>query len=162
MIIVSNSSPLINLARISKLDILHQLYGNIVIPEAVWHEVVVKGYKYPGAKEIKESIWIKVQTVHNKYLVQALRQYLGAGEAEAIALALELKAELLLIDDHIGRETARHFGLKYIGLIGVLIEAKHKGFINQIKPYLDALRDIAGFRIREELYYRVLQEEGED
>jgi predicted nucleic acid-binding protein len=162
MIIVSNSSPLINLARISKLDILRQLYGNIVIPEAVWDEVVVKGYKYPGAKEIKESTWIKVQTVHNKYLVQALRQYLGAGEAEAIALALELKAGLLLIDDHIGRETARHFGLKYIGLIGVLIEAKHKGFIHQIKPYLDALRDIAGFRIREELYYRVLQEVGED
>jgi predicted nucleic acid-binding protein len=76
-------------------------------------------------------------------------------------LALEIKADLLLMDEHLGRETARHFGLRYIGLIGILVEAKHKGLIHKIKPYLDALRDMAGFRVAQELYYRVLQDEGE-
>ena len=59
------------------------------------------------------------------------------------------------------RETARHLGLRYVGLIGVLVEAKHKGLIRAIKPYLDALRDAAGFRVEDALYLRVLQDEGE-
>jgi predicted nucleic acid-binding protein len=86
---------------------------------------------------------------------------LDAGEAEAIALALEIGAELLLMDDRLGRESARHLGLHYTGLIGVLIEARRKGLIRAVKPHLDALRDIAGFRLRETLYLRVLQDEGE-
>lgn len=161
MSIVSNASPLINLARIGKLDLLRQLYGELVIPEAVWHEVVVKGVGQPGVDEIKAASWIKTQQVANRQLVQALRQELDAGEAEAIALTIETKAELLLMDERLGRETARHLGLRYTGLIGVLIEAKHKGLISKIKPHLDALRDMAGFRVSDALYIRVLQDEGE-
>ncbi len=161
MSIVSNASPLINLARIGKLDLLRQLYGELVIPEAVWHEVVVKGVGQPGVDEIKAASWIKTQQVANRQLVQALRQDLDAGEAEAIALTLETKAELLLMDERLGRETARHLGLRYTGLIGVLIEAKHKGLISKVKPHLDALRDMAGFRVSDALYMRVLQDEGE-
>ncbi|HDH09460.1 MAG TPA: DUF3368 domain-containing protein, partial [Chloroflexi bacterium] len=74
---------------------------------------------------------------------------------------IETKAELLLMDERLGRETARHLGLRYTGLIGVLIEAKHKGLISKIKPHLDALRDMAGFRVSDALYIRVLQDEGE-
>ncbi len=161
MSIVSNASPLINLARIGKLDLLRQLYGELVIPEAVWHEVVVKGVGQPGVDEIKAASWIKTQQVANRQLVQALRQELDAGEAEAIALTIETKAELLLMDERLGRETARHLGLRYTGLIGVLIEAKHKGLISKVKPHLDALRDMAGFRVSDALYMRVLQDEGE-
>jgi len=161
MSIVSNASPLINLARIGKLDLLRQLYGELVIPEAVWHEVVVKGVGQPGVDEIKAASWIKTQQVANRQLVQALRQELDAGEAEAIALTIETKAELLLMDERLGRETARHLGLRYTGLIGVLIEAKHKGLISKVKPHLDALRDMAGFRVSDALYIRVLQDEGE-
>ena len=65
------------------------------------------------------------------------------------------------MDERLGRETAHHLGLRYIGLIGVLIEARHKGLISAVKPHLDALRDMAGFRIRDELYLRVLRDEGE-
>jgi len=83
------------------------------------------------------------------------------GEAEAIALSQEIGAELLLMDDHLGRQTARHLGLRYTGLIGVLIEAKRKGLISSVKPQIEKLRDVAGFRISEELYRRVLQDEGE-
>jgi hypothetical protein len=76
-------------------------------------------------------------------------------------MALETEAELLLMDERLGRETARHLGLRYTGLIGVLIEAKYKGLISKIKPHLDALRDVAGFRVSDALYRRVLQDEGE-
>jgi predicted nucleic acid-binding protein len=161
MSIVSDASALINLARIGKLDLLHQLYDELLVPEAVWQEVVVEGAGHPGADEVKTASWIKMRAVTNGQLVQVLRQDLDAGEAEAIALALEVGAELLLMDEHLGRETARHLGLRYIGLIGILIEAKHKGLIQAVKPYLDALRDIAGFRISDALYRRVLQDEGE-
>ena len=66
-----------------------------------------------------------------------------------------------LMDDHIGRETAHHLGLRYTGLLGVLVEAKRKGLISALKPLLDALREIAGFHISEALYMRVLQDESE-
>lgn len=161
MRIVSNASPLINLARIGKLDLLRELYGELIIPEAVWHEVVVEGAGQPGADQVKASHWIKSQAVTNRQLQQALRQELDAGEAEAIALAVELNAELLLMDEHLGREVARHLGLRYTGLIGVLIEAKHKGITGSVKPQLDSLRDIAGLHISDTLYLRILKDEGE-
>jgi len=161
MTIVSNTSPLINLARIGELDILQQLYGTLTIPDAVWQEVVIDGAGLPGAAQVKSSGWIRVQTVKNIQLVQALRQELDPGEAEAIALALEINAELLLMDERLGRETARHLGLSYTGLIGALIEAKRKGIIHAIKPRLEALRNIAGFRLSRALYTRVLEDEKE-
>lgn len=158
---VSNSSALINLARIGRLDILQQLYVEVTIPGAVWHEVVIEGAGQQGADTVKDATWIKTSAVTNKELVRALQQELDAGEAEAIALALEIGAKLLLMDDHLGRQTARHLGLRYTGLIGVLIEAKKKGLFSSVKPQIDKLREVAGFRISEELYLRVLQDEGE-
>ena len=159
--VVSNASPLINLAWIGKLDLLRQLYGELTIPGAVWQEVVVEGIGQPGADDVKAATWVKTQAVKNRELVRALQQELDAGEAEAIALALEIEAELLLMDERLGRETARHLGLNYTGLIGVLVEARHKGLIGAVKPQLDALRDLAGFRVSEALYARVLRDEGE-
>ena len=161
MSIVNNSSVLINLSRIGKLDLLHQLYGELIVPEAVWKEVVVEGEGQAGADAIKRASWITMLNVTNKELVQALQQDLDSGESEAIALALEIKAELLLMDEHMGRQTARYFGLHYTGLIGILIEAKHKRIIRAVKPILTALRDIAGFHVSNALYLRVLQDEGE-
>lgn len=161
MSIVSNASPLINLTRIGKLSVLQELYGELIIPGAVWQEIVVEGAGQPGADEVKAVDWIKQRAVTNRQLTQALKQELDAGEAEAIALALEIGADLLLMDEHLGREVARHLGLRYTGLIGVLIEAKRKGFITSVKPCLDQLRDIAGFRLSEVLYVRVLQDQEE-
>ena len=74
---------------------------------------------------------------------------------------MEIEADLLLMDERLGRDTARHFGVRYIGLIGVLVDAKRTGLIRSVKPHLDALRDIAGFRAVDVLYARVLQDEGE-
>lgn len=161
MSVVSDASPLINLARIGKLDLLRELYGEVIIPEAVWQEIVVTGAGQPGADEIKAAAWIKRQSATNGQLVRALQQELDAGEAEAIALASESGVELLLMDERFGRESASHLGLRCMGLIGALIEAKRKDLIPAIKPHLDALRDRAGFRVSDALYTRVLRDDGE-
>jgi predicted nucleic acid-binding protein len=95
--IVSNASPLISLARIQSLDLLYLLYGKLIIPEAVWRQVVVEGVGQPGAEEIKSATWVERQAVANHPLVLALRQQLDAGEAEAIVLTLEQKADILLM-----------------------------------------------------------------
>jgi len=108
---------------------------------------VVEGAGQPGAEEVKEADWIMRHGVRNVPLVRALRQDLDEGEAETIALALELEADLLIMDERLGRDTDRYLGLDFTGLIGALIEAKHRGLIAQIKGYLDELRDIAGFHI---------------
>ena len=85
MSVVSNASPLIGLARIGKLELLRQLYGKLVIPEAVEHEVVAKGPELPAANQVGELAWIVVRNATNKELVRVLQENLGAGEAEAIA-----------------------------------------------------------------------------
>ena len=126
MNVVSNASPLIALIRLGHLDLLRQLYGTVVIPDAVWHEVVVEGADQPGAEAVSSSSWIVRRTVTNRPLVHALRQELDAGEAEAIALAVEIDDALLLMDERLGRDTARHCGIRYTGVVGVLIDAKHK------------------------------------
>jgi predicted nucleic acid-binding protein len=74
---------------------------------------------------------------------------------------LEIGADLLLMDENLGRETARHLGLRYIGLIGALVMAKRRGVISAVKPHLDMLRDIAGLRVDAALYAHVLKDQGE-
>ncbi len=161
MKVISNASPSVCLARIGQLDLLRQLYGEISIPDAVWGEIVVDGVGQPGANEVKQADWIKRRSVGNIQLILALQQELDNGEAEAIALAVESEADLLIIDERLGRDVARHFGLNISGLIAVLIEAKHKGLIDEVEGYLDKMRDVAGFRVSDELYRRVLTDEDE-
>jgi uncharacterized protein len=105
--------------------------------------------------------WIMSRDVGNPNLATALQGKLDHGEAEAIALALELQADLLLMDERLGRIEAARFGLRFIGTLGVLIEAKARGHLQEIKPVLDELRTNAGFRMSEALRARVLQEAGE-
>jgi predicted nucleic acid-binding protein len=160
-VIVSNSSALINLSAIGHLDLLQKLYTEIIIPEAVWEEVVVKGKGQPGSEEVQKAGWIKKETVGNKAVVESLTLILDKGEAESIALAKENKAEMLLIDDVTAREIARHFGVNYIGILGVLREAKSKGIIKNMKEYMDLLKNVAGFWISQELYVEILRLERE-
>lgn len=161
MNVVSNTSPITNLALIGHLDLLQQMFGAVTVPQEVWHEVVVKGAHLPSAQLVQRAPWIQVRQVANQALVQSLRQDLDAGEAEAIALALELGADLLLIDERIGRESAQHLGLTYAGLIGVLQQAHRRALIPAVRPVIDALRLQAGFWISDGLYQRVLRDAGE-
>ena len=159
MIVVSNTSPITNLAAIGQLDLLHQIYREVVVPEAVFQELTAESGQHPGAV-VRELDWIRCRSVSKSAVVMALQLELDAGEAEAIALAQELAADLLLIDEHLGRVVAARLGIRIIGLLGVLIEAKHRRLIAEIKPLVDALMN-RGFRIGNDLYVRVLEAAGE-
>ncbi len=157
MIVVSNTSPIINLAAIGQLELLHSLYDTITIPQAVYYEVAVRGNGQAGASEIQASHWIERSQVRDVALVEHLKQQLDAGEAEAIALAIELRADLLLLDERRGRMIAKELGLAMTGLMGILLVAKQRGYLVAIKPVLHELMTVAGFWIDQELYTRVLE-----
>lgn len=159
MIVVSNTSPITNLAAIGQLGLLHQIYQQIIIPEEVYRELTADGGIHPGAI-VQTLNWIEVKSAINRALVTAIQLELDEGEAEAVALAHEIAADLVLIDERRGREVAARFGLRVLGLAGVLIEAKQRGLLIEIKPHLDALIN-SGFRISQRLYARILQAAGE-
>ena len=160
MIVVSNTSPIINLAVIGQLELLHKLYGRVLIPQAVYDEVV-SGLDQPGSREVQDVAWIECRSVEDDTLVAALKGKIDAGEAEAIALAIEEKADLLLLDERHGRSVALSLGIRFVGLLGVIIDAKNRNEIQAVKPVMDALIVKAGFWISQSLYETVLQVSGE-
>jgi len=109
-LVVSDTSPLTNLAAIGQFLLLRQLYGSLHIAEAVWDELNAAGQHWPGRNEVAAAPWIQRHTPKNRLLVAALRQDLDAGEAESIALALERKADLILMDERDGRHKAMRLG----------------------------------------------------
>ena len=161
MIVVCDASPLINLGRISRLALLPALYDQVVLPQAVWEEGVVRGKGKPGAAEVEKAPWVQRDTVHNRALVQALLQQLDAGEAESIVLAMERKDDLLLMDEPLGREVARHLGVRIMGVVGLLVDARHQGLIDSLAEELDHLRTGAGFDLHESLVERIVRDAGE-
>jgi len=165
--IVSNTSPLTNLAAIDRLNLLHQLYGEISIPEEVFKELIAISSpeaktEFPLHKDRWKALpWLKIQNATNQHLVNSLLIELDKGEAEAITLAIELEAEFALIDERRGRKAASRLGVKTVGLLGVLIEAKYRNLIPAVRPLLQDLEVRAGFWVGQELHRRVLREAGE-
>lgn len=157
MTTVSNTSPITNLAGIGYLDLLRQLYGPITIPQAVYDEMANIGRTVPGTLEVQTLPWIQIQPVTALDQVTALRATLDHGEAEAIVLALELQAQLLIIDETPGRAIARQFGINITGVLGVLLEAKYQGLIGAVKPLVDQLINEVEFWISPQLYEAILQ-----
>ncbi len=157
---MSNSGPLIALAEIGQLSLLQQLFGELSIASAVYTEVVVDGAGQPGAKETAEATWIKRVEVQDRLAVDLLRDELGPGESESIVLAKELGASHLLLDDLKARKKARYIGLNVTGTLGILLIAKGAGLIQEVKPWLDQLRQ-TDFRMNHEVYLEVLTKAGE-
>lgn len=162
MIVVSDTSPIINLAIISHLSVLQHLYGQIIIAQAVYDEIVVQGVGLPGSSEVQAAAWIVKETVKNQALVRVLELELDIGEAETLALALEIGSDFVLLDEKSGRGVAKNLNLKVIGILGILVEAKHKSLIVTVKPVMDDLITKAGFWINPKLYNDVLQLVGEE
>lgn len=156
MIVVSNTSPLTNLAAIGQFDLLCRLYEQVHIAHGVWQELNAGGTRWPGCDEVSQASWIEQHTVQNQDLVTALRRDLDRGEAETIALALQLGADLVLLDEREGRHAAQRLGLYVVGVVGVLLEAKTSKAISFVRPHLIALRQEAGFYISTSLYQRAL------
>jgi len=161
VIVVSNTSPLTNLAAIGQFDLLGELYSEIHIAQGVWEELNAQGVRWPGSELVVAASWVELHTVENEALVRALRRDLDRGEAESIALAVELEADLVLMDEREGRHAAQRMGLHVVGVVGVLLEAKTKGAVDSVRPHLDGLRQKAGFYLGESVYQRALVLAGE-
>lgn len=151
MIIVSNTSPLTNLAAIGQFHLLHNLYTCVHIADGVWDELHAGGFAWPGAEHVAAANWIERHTIEQSTRVHSLLRDLDRGEAESIVLALELGADWVLMDEREGRQIARRLGLQVVGVIGILLDAKAQHQIEQISPLLDALRSVSGFYISQAL-----------
>lgn len=161
MIVVSNTSPITNLAVIGRLELLGSQFSGIQIAEAVWDELNAKNTQWPGANEVSQSPWIKRSASKNRTLVTALQRHLDPGESETLALALDLSADLVLLDEKDGRHAAQQLGLRVMGTVGVLIRAKQSRLIAAVRPELDALRQRAGFYLADDLYRQIVEISGE-
>ena len=162
MKIVSDSSPLVALSAIGKLGLLNDKFGEIIIPEAVWTEIAIDGKHKKGTVDILRADWIKVVSIKNVTFAKYLRKDIDYGESEAIVLAMESSADVLLLDDKMARAVAVYSGLNIIGTVGVLIWAKKEGFIVQLREELENLIVHANFRMSQDLINRALQEVKED
>jgi uncharacterized protein len=151
VIVVSNSSPLIALARIDRLNLLASFYKRILIPTEVQYEVTVAGRGLPGAEEVRKAHWIEVapqKAPGDPSLAQAC-QGLGAGERGAILLAMSLEADLILMDERKARRVARDAGLSVVGCLGILEAGGRRGLVSDLRQaYIDLLRQGVRFDIR--------------
>ncbi len=163
MPVVSNTSPLLNLAIIGRLSLLREQFGEIRIPPAVLEELRVEE-DLPGSQAVREAIktgWLRVEEVMDQPFVQVLQRDLDKGEAEAIALGLQVNAEWTLLDEREGRRVAKSLGLKVTGVLGILIRARREGRLPSLQEAMEELREKAGFRIGAELIADILRENGE-
>jgi len=161
---VSDSSPLIHLAKIEALELISRLYSRILIPPAVWWEVVEESEGRPGAVEMQRAVaagWMVKQAARNETLVIALRQTLDNGEAEAIALATELQPEAVLLDDKLARQMARRLGVPVTGTLGVLLRAKQVGLVVELRSLITRLQSEGDYYIDPGLIEKALLAAGE-
>ena len=155
--VIVNSTPVIGLANIGKLDVLRQMYGTITIPQAVFDEI-----KSPSVQRQVNANrdWIVVEQINDASQKQMYRAKLHAGEVEVMILAQEKKADLVILDDNAAKKTAKFLGLRVIGTLGILVLAKKRGYIKEVSPVLDALkRD--GFFVSDDLCDLVLRQADE-
>jgi predicted nucleic acid-binding protein len=162
MIIVSNTSPLSSLAKINRLILLQQIYNQLMIPEAVYDELMDIRAGNQVNTAIKNASWITVRKVTDLELVNKLKGNLDQGEAEAITLAVELKADLLLIDERLGRREAVRLNLPITGVLGILLIAKKRRLIESVREVIDDLMTQTTFRVGNQLYQDILQEVNEE
>jgi uncharacterized protein len=164
MLVVSGTSPITNLAAIGRLNLLHDLFGQITVPKEVRDELVLGGKgNNPGAHEVETESWFDIVGVGTRKRSQIARAYpaLDQGEVAALALAVQRSAGLILLDDKTARLAADALGLPYVGVVGLLIAAKSRNLVAEIRPLLDNLRQRAGFRLADATYLDALRRAGE-
>lgn len=157
--VVVNSTPLIVLCGIGRLEILRTLYHEIFIPEAVYREVTA--VKDSACMQIENAgQWIHVEQIRDHTEKKMYKAKLHDGEVEVMILAQEQKADLVIIDDNAAKKTAKYLGLTVTGTLGVLIKAKQKGMIAELAPLLSRMKQ-NGFYIAPGLEMMVLEQAGE-
>ncbi len=132
MIVVSDSTPLITLMKAARIDLLHDLFGEVVIPEAVYQELTINSNFPDEAKMIRDSVFIRVVQVEDRKTVSVLQRATGLdlGESEAIVYADDNHADVLLMDEASGRRVALDMGIEIMGSIGILVTAFKGGYIS--------------------------------
>lgn len=154
---VSNSTPFISFARINRLDILEAVLGEVLIPQAVYEELVKPGRS--GARDVEIAQWIQSQSIPNPDFLKQVSKDLGEGEREAIALA-KANNTIFLSDDSDARKEAKKHDVEISGSLAILQQAKDLGLIPSIKPILDEMMH-TGYRLSPALYRACLGEAGE-
>ena len=152
--VVSNTTPIISLLKIDKLHVLKELYGVIYLPLEVFNEIEA-GKNKDFYVDLSKFEWIKIQKIKNKKSLSYFLD-LDKGEAEAIVLATEIGADLIILDETLGRFHAKHAGLKVTGTLGILLKAKQLGFVSELKSLLLELR-IKGIWLSDHLIEEMLK-----
>ncbi len=163
MLVVSDTSPVLNLALIGQLDLLVSQFGEVILPDAVVNELRL-GEDVPGSGLVSRALeagWLRSKAVQDEVRVAILQRDLDRGEAETIALALEVQADWLLLDEREGRRIAKSLGLAVTGVLGILLRARLTGELASLSAAMNALREEAGFWIRDDLYVEFLRAAGE-
>ena len=160
MLVVSNTSPILNLALIDRLSLMQEQFTTVTIPKGVLEELRV-GENLPGSKKILEALdakWLQVEDVQDSALLRILRRELDAGEAEAIALALKSGANWVLLDESEARRIAKDLGLKVTGVLGIILRACRQKRIPSLRSEMERLREKAGFYIADHLFEDLLKQ----
>ena len=160
---VSSAGPIIHLSWIDRLNLLPQLFEEILVPVAVRDEVPRAAPDVPGIPAIRgafEAGWLVVHVVRDPAAVAQLRAELDQGEAEAITLMAETGVDLLLLDERRARVNALRRGLPITGTIGILHKARERGLVKVVSPLIEELR-LHGFRISVELLEELRREDGQ-
>jgi len=162
MIVVSDTTPLISLLKLDLLDILQKMYSEVALPEAVYDELVANAAFQEEAQAIRDCSFLRKEAVRNRFAVRVLEaeMLLDRGESEALVLAEDLQADLLLVDERRARAIAKQLGIPIAGTMGVLLEAKRRGYVPLLRPLLDTLQE-CNIRLSPALIDEVLQLAGE-
>ena len=158
-LVVVNTTPIIALSLIGELDLLRILYGQALAPSSVEAEVRAGGRGGIGRTELQEASWLRIVSLQEPSRADLLAD-LDRGEAEVIALAQELSADLVIIDERLARRHARRLGLTLTGTLGVLLKAKQLGYVKFVAPLIDRMRR-DGIRLSDEVVAEVLALAGE-
>ena len=163
MIVVSDTTPIISLMKAGQLELLRQLFGSVYIPETVYRELTDNEAFSEEVRMVQECEFLYVQKVDNGKSVTILQNFTGldAGESEAIILADEMNSDVLLMDEHKGRQVAKKLGITITGTIGILTQAFDEGMLTKedVERCIERLQE-SGIRISEKLYQRLNMEMG--
>lgn len=159
-LVVSNTTPVSNLIRIRQLPLLEKLFGRVVIPEQVAEEMAAGSHLLGTWQQVPGAEAILVEATLDGPFLRQLLVRLDAGEAAAIALAVDRRASLILMDELDGRKVARHHHLQIAGTLGILLEAKRRGYVGEVRPLIESL-ERESFRISATLKEQVLTAAGE-
>ncbi len=155
MIVVSDTSPILCLIRIDKLFLLEKIFQKIIIPKSVFDELVELHKVQPTALTTLD--YVEIISAKNLKQVNELEQQLDKGEAEAIVISIELRADLLLIDERLGTQLAHNYQLHTKGFLSVLLQAKSIGLLTEVKPLIRFLMNEHNYWISEKVFDQVIQ-----